>query len=144
MGSLSKSAAEDDDVLSTINIVPFVDIVLVLLIIFMLTSAAIAKASIKVELPSAATAGAKVDSTLNFVLTADGRLEVDGTPMSKVQAAALVRREKLKNPKVQAVISGDKSVDYGLVMDLIDLVKKNGVVSFALDVEREAAEEPAR
>ncbi len=144
MGSLSRSLADDDDVLSTINIVPFVDIVLVLLIIFMLTSAAIAKASIKVELPNAATAGTKVESTLNFVLTADGRLEVDGAPMSKAQAAALVRREKKKNPKVQAVISGDKSVDYGLVMDLIDLVKQNGVVSFALDVERKAPEDPAR
>ena len=143
MGSLSRSLADDDDVLSTINIVPFVDIVLVLLIIFMLTSAAIAKASIKVELPNAATAGTKVESTLNFVLTDKGRLEVDGKPMSKAQAASLVRGEKKKNPKVQAVISADKSVDYGLVMDLIDLVKQNGVVSFALDVERKAPEEPA-
>ena len=141
MGSLSKSAADDDDILATINIVPFVDIVLVLLIIFMLTSAAIAKASIKVDLPNAATAGSKVESTLNFVLDAEGRLEVNGAPMSKAQAAALVKSEKKKNPKVQAVISADKSVDYGLVMDLIDLVKHSGVVSFALDVERKAPDE---
>ena len=139
MKSLDRTAS-DDDVLSTINVVPFVDIVLVLLIIFMLTSAAIAKASIKVDLPRAANAGTKVDSTLNFVLKGDGTLEVDGAPMSKEDAGKLVRARKKADPKVQAVISGDKTVDYGLVIDLIDLVKDNGVTAFALDVERKAAE----
>jgi biopolymer transport protein ExbD len=138
MGSLGKSMADDDDIMSSINIVPFVDIVLVLLIIFMLTSAAIAKASIEVKLPRAASAGSKVDSTLNFVYTAEGTLEVDGKPMSLAEAARLVRREVKANPKVQAVISADKAVDYGLVIDLIDLVKLNGVSDFALDVERKA------
>ena len=136
MKSLDRTAGADDDVLASINVVPFVDIVLVLLIIFMLTSAAIAKASIKVDLPRAANAGAKVDSTLNFVLKADGTLEVDGAPMARADAAALVRAKKKADPKVQAVISGDKTVDYGLVIDLIDLVKDNGVTAFALDVER--------
>ena len=136
MKSLDRTAGADDDVLASINVVPFVDIVLVLLIIFMLTSAAIAKASIKVELPRAANAGAKVDSTLNFVLKADGTLEVDGAPMARADAAALVRAKKKADPKVQAVISGDKTVDYGLVIDLIDLVKDTGVTAFALDVAR--------
>ena len=135
MKSLDRTAA-DDDVMASINVVPFVDIVLVLLIIFMLTSAAIAKASIKVDLPRAANAGSKVDSTLNFVLKADGTLEVDGAPITVADAARLVRERKKADPKVQAVISGDKTVDYGRVIDLIDLVKDNGVTAFALDVER--------
>ena len=63
---------EDDEVIASINIVPFVDIVLVLLIIFMITSSAIAKASISVDLPSAASAGNAVSSTLNVVLNAEG------------------------------------------------------------------------
>ena len=50
MGQLDV-VAERDEPMASINIVPFVDIVLVLLVIFMLTSAAIVKASIKVELP---------------------------------------------------------------------------------------------
>jgi biopolymer transport protein ExbD len=44
-------ATEDDGPISSINIIPFVDIVLVLLVIFMLTSATIIRASLKVELP---------------------------------------------------------------------------------------------
>jgi biopolymer transport protein ExbD len=140
--SLDRTASADDDVLATINVVPFVDIVLVLLIIFMLTSAAIAKASVKVELPRAANAGSKVDSTLNFVLRADGTLEVDGAAISPDDAAALVRSRKKADPKVQAVISGDRTVDYGRVFEVIDLVKDNGVTAFALDVERKPAASP--
>ena len=136
MGSLGKSMADDDDVLASINIIPFVDIVLVLLIIFMLTSAAIAKASLKVELPRAASAGAKVESTLNFVYTIKGKLLVDGKELTKDQAIELVKREVTKNAKVQAVISADRGVPYGDVMEVIDLVKNHGVTTFALDVER--------
>ena len=49
---------EDEGLLANINIIPFVDIVLVLLIIFMLTSIAIVRASMVVNLPKAATGGA--------------------------------------------------------------------------------------
>jgi biopolymer transport protein ExbD len=128
--------ADDDDVLASINIIPFVDIVLVLLVIFMLTSSAIAKASLKVDLPKAATAGAAVETTVNLTLLASGQLLVDGEPSSAAAAAALVAREAKRNPKTQAVIAADKGVDYGQVIALIDLVKQNGITAFALDVQR--------
>ena len=51
-----------DDVIAEINIIPFVDIVLVILVIFMVTSAAIVRASMRVELPQAAAGSASVDS----------------------------------------------------------------------------------
>lgn len=131
------SGEDDDGPLSSINIVPFVDIVLVLLVIFMLTSAAIVKASMKVELPKAASAGAKVESTVNLVITKDGDLLVNGEKSASMQAAAtFVRQEATANPKCQAVIAADKGVAYGRVMELIDMVKQNGITAFALDVER--------
>ena len=55
MAQLDDPARSDEGLLASINIVPFVDIVLVLLVVFMLTSAAIVKASLKVELPKAAS-----------------------------------------------------------------------------------------
>jgi biopolymer transport protein ExbD len=113
-----------------------VDIVLVLLIIFMLTSAAIVRASMVVNLPKAATAGAHVESTVNLVCTKDGRLLLNGKESNLDEVARHVKREHDANPKLQAVIAGDKGVPYGRVMDLIDLVKRNGVTAFALDVER--------
>ena len=55
---------------------------------------------------------------------------------SKDAAAAVIRQEAAADPKVQAVIAADRGVPYGDVGELIDLVKNNGVTTFALDVER--------
>jgi len=134
--SLSNSNGEDEGPLASINIIPFVDIVLVLLIIFMLTSAAIVRASMVVNLPKAASAGAHVESTVNLVCTKDGKLLLNGKESNLDEVARHVKSEHDANPKLQAVIAGDKGVPYGRVMDLIDLVKRNGVTAFALDVER--------
>ena len=134
-----EDVTEDEGVLASINIIPFVDIVLVLLVIFMLTSATIVKAQLKVDLPKAATGGSRVNTTLNLVLTREGKLSLNGTDLpSLAEAAAIVRREATADPKTQAVIAADKGVEYGRVVELIDLVKQNGVTAFALDVERGA------
>jgi biopolymer transport protein ExbD len=127
----------DDGPLASINIIPFVDIVLVLLVIFMLTSATIVRASLKVELPKAASGGSTVETTVNLVLTKAGELTLNGEKMPTLaQAAGTIRREATANPKLQAVISADKGVEYGRVVEIIDLVKQNGVGAFALDIER--------
>jgi biopolymer transport protein ExbD len=135
MATLNDSL-EDDGPLASINIIPFVDIVLVLLVIFMLTSATIVRASLKVDLPRAASGGSRIESTLNLVLTKTNQLLVNGELSSPAAAAALVRREAGANPKTQAVIAADKGVPYGQVVELIDLVKSNGITAFALDIER--------
>jgi len=137
----SNGSADDEGPLATINIIPFVDICLVLLIIFMLTSAAIVRASMVVNLPKAASAGAHVESTVNLVYSKDGKLRLNGKESTLDEVARFVKREHEANPKLQAVIAGDKGVEYGRVMDLIDLVKRNGVTAFALDVERAPAPE---
>lgn len=127
----------DDETISSINIIPFVDIVLVLLIIFMLTSAAIVKASLKVDLPKAASAGQAVESTLNIVLTKEGDLFVNGEPTLRHELAAFVRAEANRIAKLQAVVAADQAVPYGDVISVIDLVKQNGVTAFALNIERD-------
>lgn len=137
MSALNDIVNEDDGVLASINIIPFVDIVLVLLVIFMLTSATIVKASLKVELPKAASGGSQVESTVNLVLTKDDKLMLNGTEVpSLAEAARAIRGETASNPKIQAVIAADKGVAYGRVVELIDVVKQSGVSAFALDIER--------
>jgi biopolymer transport protein ExbD len=135
MKSLSRTD-EDEGILAAINVIPFVDIVLVLLVIFMLTSAAIMRAQLKVQLPKAASAGSAVESTINLVYTMSGELLLNGEASTFADAARVVRREARANPKTQAIISADRGVEYGRVVDVIDLVKQNGISAFALDVER--------
>ncbi|HXU61239.1 MAG TPA: biopolymer transporter ExbD [Polyangia bacterium] len=136
MAALEKVASQDDGPIASINIIPFVDIVLVLLVIFIVTSAAIVRASLKVDLPRAAAAGAKVASTLNLVLDKGGALALDGRPITPAAARAELQAAVTRNPGAQAVIAADRSVPYGKVMEVIDLVKGAGVSGFALDVER--------
>ena len=139
MAAVQNGNGEDEGPLASINIIPFVDIVLVLLIIFMLTSIAIVRASMVVNLPKAATGGARVESTVNIVCNKDGTLLLNGAASNVDEIGKFVKRESGTNPKLQAVIAADKGVEYGHVVDLIDLVKRNGVSAFALDVDRNTA-----
>lgn len=138
MAALDESG-DDDGPIASINIIPFVDIVLVLLVIFMLTSATIVRASLKVELPKAASGGARVESTLNLIVPRQGPVVINGQPVtSMAEAARIVRKASDADSKTQAVIAGDKGVEYGRVVEMIDLVKANGIKAFALDIERGA------
>jgi biopolymer transport protein ExbD len=139
MAAAQHGNGEDEGLLASINIIPFVDIVLVLLIIFMLTSIAIVRASMVVNLPKAASGGARVESTVNVVCSKDGSLMLNGARATVEEIGSFVKQQSAANPKLQAVIAADKGVEYGRVIDLIDLVKKNGVSAFALDVERDVA-----
>ena len=137
MAALLSEAEHEDDDISAINIIPFVDIVLVLLIIFMVTSTAIVRASLQVDLPKAASAGDAVDSTLNIVLTRDRELFLNGEAVTEAQVASFVRAEAERHPELRAVIAADRGAPYGRVVEVIDLVKTNGVKTFALNIERD-------
>ncbi len=133
---------DDDEPIATINIIPFVDIVLVLLIIFMVTSTAIIRASFAVTLPRAASAGEAVTSTVNVVVTADAKLFLNGEPTTAADLARSVRAEAERSPDLQAVIAADERAKYGEVIGVIDVVKQNGVKTFALNIERELGAAP--
>lgn len=132
-----KVGGGDESMISDINVTPFVDIVLVLLIILMVTSAEIVRSSITVDLPQAASGGETVETTLNIVVTKEGDYYLDGTKVTEREIVDKIVHEKEFSPKLQAVIAADKGVLYGKVVHVIDLVKVNGVVSFALNIDRD-------
>jgi biopolymer transport protein ExbD len=138
---MAASAGNDEDTISAINVTPFVDIVLVLLVILMVTSSQIVKAALRVDLPKAASAGAPVETTLNVMLTREGEILLDGQSLSSAQLASRVKAAARANPKLQAVVAADKGVPYGKVMAVLDVVKGNGAKSFALNVDRSGAGE---
>jgi biopolymer transport protein ExbD len=127
-----------EEPISDINITPFVDVVLVLLIILMVTSVKIVKAAIQVDLPTAAAAGEGVATTVNIVIEADGSMLIDGAPADDAAIIAKVQTELKRDPNLQAAIAAAKTVQYDRVMHAIDLVKSNGVKSFALNIQRKA------
>ena len=126
-----------DDVVAEINVTPFVDVVLVLLVVLMVTSTAIVQAAMKVDLPSSAAAGDSVPTTFNVVVTDDGELFLDGETVSADEIADAFRSAKKTEPELLAVIAADQGVDYGRVVEVIDIVKLNGATSFALNLKND-------
>jgi biopolymer transport protein ExbD len=127
---------DDDDVIAQINIIPFVDIVLVLLIIFLLTSNLIARAAIPVDLPRAASANESVGVTINIVLTATGELFLDGNAIPPEALTTRVAQQLKVDPGLRAVIAADKAVRYEYVVQIIDALRQTGLSAFALNIER--------
>lgn len=124
-----------DEPLTEINIVPLVDIILVVLIIFMVTATVIVSPSIKVTLPDAATGDNTEPSSLGITVQANGALLLDGEPVSEEALRARVREEKALHENLVCLIAGDKDARHGDVTHVIDVVKQEGVVKFAINIE---------
>jgi biopolymer transport protein ExbD len=131
----------DDDgrMITDINVTPLVDVVLVLLIIFMVTTTYIVNPSIKVDLPKAASGTEQTRTTLALTLSREGDLYLNGEKSDEEQVTRYIKAEIPKNPDLQAIIAADKIVPHGSVVRMIDLVKRAGVIKFAINVESPAA-----
>ena len=121
--------------ITEINVTPLVDIVLVMLIIFMVTTSYIVNPSIKVDLPKAATGSDQAKTTLGLTLTKEGGLYLNGEKTDDAGLNQFIKTELPRNPELQAVIAADKVVPHGQVVHVIDLVKRAGVRKFAINVE---------
>ena len=127
---------QGDDLQSEINVVPLVDIILVVLIIFMVTAPMIMKPSINVNLPKAATGEATTPSKLNIAISSDGKIILDGKEADEQAVQQAAQAEVSKNPDIQAIISADRDVPHGRVVSLLDIVKGAGVKKFAISIDK--------
>jgi biopolymer transport protein ExbD len=125
-----------EEMIAAINVTPLVDITLVLLIIFMVTATYIVRDAIEVDLPRAAAGGETVGPTLALALDRDGKLFLDGAPATAQDAREAVRAALARSREARALISADRAVSHGRVVEVIDLVKREGLTRFAIDVER--------
>ena len=121
--------------ITDINVTPMVDIMLVLLIIFMVTATYIARRAIPVNLPEASTGQEVETTTLAIVLSPGGGLLLNGDAVSLDMLKARIPPLVAANPEIQAVVDGDRSVEYGRVMEVIDTLRAAGVKNFAAAVE---------
>lgn len=132
----SKMSGDDDEPIVDINITPFVDVVLVLLVIFMVTAHFIVNKGMKLELPKAATAEQlQNQKTFNISIGKGGELMLDGK-MTNIDALKVAAREATKNKaKVVAMISADKEVVYNSVVTVMDSLRSEGVTDFGLQLD---------
>jgi len=128
--------------MNEINMVPFIDVMLVLLIIFMVTAPLITTGV--VDLPSVGASKAKPQSVIEVVVGLDERikLKVDGqadpVAVSMPQLAARVKQAQNGSNDVPVVISAERNVKYDVVVRVMDALQKNGVQRVGLSVKQGA------
>lgn len=127
--------------MSDINVVPYIDVMLVLLIIFMVTAPMLMQ-GVKVELPEAAAlpVGKQDDEPLIVSVKADGSYYINlGKDKEKSQSLGVVQDKVGKimrrNPKTTVLVWGDKSVPYGEVVALMAALQAAGAPSVGLVTE---------
>jgi len=127
--------------MNEINMVPFIDVMLVLLIIFMVTAPLITTGV--VDLPTVGKSQQRPSSVIEVIVGSDDklRLRVDQQePVSLVlaQLAARVRDKQGGNADVPVVISADRSVRYESVVRVMDTLQRAGVRRVGLSVKQGA------
>ncbi|MBS3798699.1 protein TolR [Pseudoalteromonas sp. BDTF-M6] len=127
---------------SEINVVPYIDVMLVLLIIFMATAPLITH-GVKVELPKmeqSELVDTKSEPPIIASIDADGKYYVSvGTdpeaPMEAIDVAAVIKLKLDQNPKTPVMIKGSGQVSYQEVLRLMDFLKRAGVPEVGLMTE---------
>lgn len=136
-GAVPDSSSEDSGIISSINITPFVDVVLVLLVIFMVTAPMLVKDILEIKLPKTLSGDGKMMQTLGVAVNKDGNILLNGQ-ITDEEGLRVAAQEALgKDPESQAIISADVEAAYGKVVRVIDILKTNGVERFAVQIEKE-------
>lgn len=130
------SSTEEDSLISEINVTPFVDVVLVLLVIFIVTAPALVKDTLGIKLPKAASADGSSIETLGIAVTRQGQILLNGTMVTEEAVSAAVKTALEKNPDAQAIIAADGEARHADVVRAIDLLKRSGMNRFALQIEK--------
>jgi biopolymer transport protein ExbD len=134
------ASREADDAITGINVTPLVDITLVLLIIFMVTTKIVLNQTLPLDLPKAATGTSDVQTVFSILLSADGRTVVDSTQIASDEAILpLARTAQTSHPELRAVIKADAAVTHGRVIHVLDLLKQAHVSKIAFGVTPTAA-----
>ena len=139
---------DEDDGLAGINVVPLVDIMLVLLIIFMVSTEFVQQElknkippNIPVELPKAASGIDTNPTLLSLVVNRAGELYLNGEPSDLPKVKLYIEEMKAKGEdKMQAVIAADERVSHGAVIELVDNIRLWGIDDFAINTKRQEIE----
>jgi biopolymer transport protein ExbD len=129
-----KRERRSSKLMAEINITPFTDVVLVLLIIFMIATPFIYQSSVKVQLPKASKSEESSRDILIHI-NAQGEVFLEETKLDletlKYKLTAMVRNK----PDTTVIINGDKNVRYDAVIQVMDVLTQSGVKNPGLGIE---------
>ncbi len=120
--------------LSEINVTPFIDVMLVLLVIFMVT-APLMQSGIGVNLPQAETQSAPAEEGLTLTVTKDRFIHLEGAVININLLERKLQEYFAGKEKKIVFIQADEGLNYGFFIDTLDIIKKAGVEAVGLVTE---------
>lgn len=132
--NLKNDNSSDDSIITDINVTPFIDIMLVLLIIFMVTSSVTFQTGLEVDIPkiSSKTEGKKNPVAVLIAVDNKGGIFVDGASVSLSELEKGIKSALLKNKTDMIILQGDKASSLQNTLNIIDIAKKAGAQKFAI------------
>jgi biopolymer transport protein TolR len=129
-----KRERRSSKLMAEINITPFTDVVLVLLIIFMIATPFIYQSSVKVQLPKASKSEeSSRDIMIN--INAQGEVFLDDTKLDLETLKHRLEARVKNKPDTSVIINGDKNVRYDAVIQVMDVLNQSGVKNPGLGIE---------
>src|SRR3546814_855694 len=131
-GGIRENHGDDLSENHEINVTPFIDVMLVLLIIFMV-AAPLATVDVNVDLPaSSAKPAERPDQPLYLTVKDDLSLNLGNDPVEREQLGAQLEQATEGNKDTRIFLRADKSVDYGHFMEVMNLLRDAGYLKIAL------------
>ncbi len=128
----------DDQIMAEVNLTPLIDIMLVLLIIFMVTSTAALESGLDIELPKTSiTNEKKQDEILIITLNKDGKVALQGKYVDddKLSTEMVAKLAELKTESV--ILEGDTQAFLGKAVEIMDIAKSAGAKNFSIAAEED-------
>ena len=133
----ARTSANDSASIVEINVIPLVDIILVVLIIFMVAAPLVMQPKIDINLPKASTAKDEKDKApFRVVLGKQGELFLNNTPVTVEGLTTEAKRAFAANPETAALLVADKDATLEMVTELVDAIKTGGVKKVAFSIQR--------
>ncbi len=129
--------------LSEINVTPFVDVMLVLLVIFMVT-APMMQSGIGINLPQAETESAPAEEGLTLTITEDKYIHIENSVINQFLLEQKLKEHFFNKEKRIVFIRADETLPYGYIMRILDITKKAGVEVVGLVTQPIEAEKPRK
>lgn len=128
----SNKSNDQDEIVADINMTPLIDIMLVLLIIFMVSSSAAIESGLDVNLPQANAVSDKTDAILVVSLSKTGEVAIQGTMVRPEEIQAKIAAGLLELKTESVILEGDGESSLSKAMEVMDIAKLAGAKTFSI------------
>ncbi len=121
-----------DEIVADINMTPLIDIMLVLLIIFMVSSSAAVESGLEVNLPEASNVGGVGEGNVTISVSTTGDISLGGKRITKEELKTLLGPELAQKKSKTVVLEGDGELTLTKTIEIIDIARSAGATDFSI------------